>query len=160
MLHLIVLEIGGMVQGSQCNYFWTFEPHIYTQWEISFSKLHLSRLSDVVKSGSAHQFPAEITYVVPWNGTYRARQRYARRKHVSWAVYTSIYIVCSGVKSVSEPIWSWFGLAIHDFAINVRIWEIKSKKSWFLQNHRTYRPKHWYVSAEEAIQSFPSVYAS
>ncbi len=34
MIHLIFLEIAGMVQGSQYNCFWTFEPHICTQWEL------------------------------------------------------------------------------------------------------------------------------
>ncbi len=61
-----------------------------------------------------HLFPAEITYVVPWNGAYSARQRCARRQHVSWAGYTSLYIACGGFKSVSEPIWSWFGPFVTD----------------------------------------------
>ncbi len=37
-LDLIVLAIGGMVEGVQYNQFWAFESHSCTQWDISFSK--------------------------------------------------------------------------------------------------------------------------
>ncbi len=35
---LIVLAIGGMVEGRQYNHFWAFERHSSTQSDISFSK--------------------------------------------------------------------------------------------------------------------------
>ncbi len=100
-----------MVEGRQYNYFGAFEPHSYTQREISFSKLHLSLSDRFIIGGYAFNFQPKSPLLADETV---CKARAIGRQHANMSPksdtrhFTWFLDVVHAFMSVSELLWTLF----------------------------------------------------